>query len=148
MPTFSFTIKHLCGHRLVSVTGQLRRIPGQSLQVTGVTRAGVCLVSGEHRGVETRTPEREWRVVSRHDGSWASVQITPVCCECVRMFGTMSFRVNTVSLLLLNFVATIYCLRIKSINVPKYAKVSHWGNKRYRVQLLMIFLQRLVSKSI
>ena len=36
----------------------------------------------------------------------------------------MSFRVNAVSLLLLNSLTTTQSLHIKSINVPKYAKVS------------------------
>ena len=44
------------------------------------------------------------------------------------MLRTMSFRVNTVSLLLLNTLTTTQSLHIKSINVPKYAKVSEeWG---------------------
>ena len=36
----------------------------------------------------------------------------------------MSFRVNSVTLLLLNCLTTSHSLHIKSIDVPKYAKVS------------------------
>ena len=127
-------------HDGVNVSGPSRRIPGHTEPLAGAPGAGVCLLSGGHRAMAapgSLTPDigGEWALVTRH-GHRPSVQIIQ-CLSVnvfVKMFGTMSFRVNTVSLLLLNSLTTTHCLHIKSINVPKYAKVSHYNIRSYYIR--------------